>query len=75
MGTGIVSVLLFNFPYNARWLYWLSVIVFVLNLVLFVLGSVISILRYTLWPQIWNAMIHHPNQALFVGAIPMVRYT
>src|SRR5437763_1085061 len=35
MGTGIVSVLLYELPYNGRWLYWLSVITFCLNICLF----------------------------------------
>ncbi|PON20639.1 sulfite transporter Ssu1 [Trichoderma gamsii] len=29
MGTGIVSILLHNLPYNGTWLYWVSVIFFV----------------------------------------------
>ena len=72
MGTGIVSVLLYDLPYNAIWLYWLSVVVFCLNVVLFVLALLLSLLRYTIWPETWSAMIHHPNQALFLGAVPMV---
>lgn len=67
MGTGIVSILLYNLPYNARWIYWLSVIIFALNVVLFVLFLFISILRYTLFPGVWSCMINHPVQSLFVG--------
>jgi len=74
MGTGIVSVLFNIFPYGARWLYWLSVVVFALNVVLFLLACLVSLLRYTLWPEIWGVMINHPNQALFVGALPMVGF-
>ena len=71
MGTGIVSILLFNLPYNAKWIYWLSVIVFVLNIFLFILFLSITILRYILWPEIWTAMISHPTQSLFLGTFPM----
>jgi tellurite resistance protein TehA-like permease len=71
MGTGIVSILLHNLPYNGIWLYWLSVIVFALNVFLFCLFLVISILRYTIYPQIWCAMIRHPAQSLFLGTFPM----
>ena len=67
MGTGIVSILLHNFPFGARWLYWLSVIVFCLNILLFVTFTIISALRYTLYPGIFNAMLRHPVQSLFLG--------
>jgi hypothetical protein len=71
MGTGIVSILLHNLPYNGIWLYWISVIIFALNVLLFTLFIVISILRYTLYPRIWSVMIRHPAQSLFLGTFPM----
>jgi tellurite resistance protein TehA-like permease len=71
MGTGIVSILLFNLPYNGVWLYWISVVVFALNVVLFSIFLIISILRYAIYPQIWPAMIRHPAQSLFLGTFPM----
>lgn len=67
MGTGIVSILLYGLPYNGDWLYWLSVIVFALNVILFVVFTFTSVLRYTLYPGIWTAMIKHPVQSLFLG--------
>jgi tellurite resistance protein TehA-like permease len=75
MGTGICSILLHGLPYNGRWLYWLSVIVFALNVVLFVAFNILSILRYTLYPEIWPMMIRHPTQVLFLGAYPMALST
>lgn len=71
MGTGIVSILLHNLPYNGRWLQYLSYVVFCLNVFLFVLFTLLSLLRYTLYPSIWMAMVRHPNQSLFVGCCPM----
>ncbi|KMU90751.1 sulfite transporter Ssu1 [Coccidioides immitis H538.4] len=71
MGTGIVSILLFNLPYNGIWLYWISVGIFGLNTLLFSLALVISILRYTLYPEIWTVMINEPFQSMFLGAFPM----
>lgn len=71
MGTGIVSILLHNLPYNGRWLYYISVIIFCLNVLLFIVFLLISILRYTLYPVIWKAMISHPIQSLFLGTFPM----
>ncbi|KAE8375530.1 voltage-dependent anion channel [Aspergillus bertholletiae] len=71
MGTGIVSILLNTLPYNGRWLYWISVVIFALNVLLFTIGCVISILRYSLYPEIFKAMITHPVQAMFLGTFPM----
>jgi tellurite resistance protein TehA-like permease len=71
MGTGIVSILLHNLPYNAVWLYWLSIVIFTLNVLLFMTGSIITILRYSLYPEIFLAMIKHPVQSMFIGTFPM----
>lgn len=71
MGTGIVSILLNTLPYNAPWLYWISVVIFALNVLLFAAGCVISLLRYTLYPEIFKAMILHPVQSMFLGTFPM----
>ena len=71
MGTGIVSVLLHNLPYNGAWLYYLSIVVFVLNVVLYILFLAITILRYILWPQLFGLMIRHHHQSLFLGTIPV----
>ena len=71
MGTGMVSILLHNLPYNTRWLYWISVVIFALDVFLFATFLTISVLRYTIYPEIWLAMIKHPAQSLFIGTFPM----
>ncbi|KAH7014790.1 voltage-dependent anion channel [Ilyonectria destructans] len=71
MGTGIVSILLHNLPYNGAWLYWISVIIFALNVLLFTIFSFISVLRYFTYPGLWTAMVRHPVVPLFIGAFPM----
>ena len=71
MGTGIVSILLHNLPYNAQWLQYISYIFFGLNVLLFSIFLTLSVLRYTLYPEIWVAMIFHPAQSLFLGCFPM----
>ncbi|KAI7244394.1 putative C4-dicarboxylate transporter/malic acid transport protein [Hortaea werneckii] len=71
MGTGITSILLHNLPYNGVWLHDISYILFALNVLLFTIFSLISVLRYTLYPEIWHAMIQHPAQSLFIGTFPM----
>ena len=71
MGTGAVSLLFITIPFKATWLFWLSVVFFALNTVLFATASIISILRYVLYPEIWSVMIADPNNSLFLGTIPM----
>ena len=67
MGTGITSILLHNLPYNGSWLYWISVVIFALNVFLFVVFTLISIVRYTYFPGLFAAMLRHPVQSLFLG--------
>lgn len=71
MGTVIVSILLHNLPYNGAWLYWISVVIFALNVALFIFFLFVSLLRYMLYPEIWVVMIRHPTQSLFLGTFPM----
>ncbi|SMY23324.1 unnamed protein product [Zymoseptoria tritici ST99CH_1A5] len=71
MGTGVVAVLFINIPFQADWLHYLSIVFFILNTILFFLAFVISVLRYTIWPEIWSVMIRDPTNSLFLGTIPM----
>jgi tellurite resistance protein TehA-like permease len=71
MGTGIVAVLLISIPFKAQWLYYLSIVFFVLNTVLFALALATSILRYSLYPEIWTVMIQDPVNSLFIATMPM----
>lgn len=71
MSTGVISTMLHQIPYHARWLDLLSYIFFAVNLALFLIFTFISILRYTLYPQMFAAVMRHPQQSLFVGTFPM----
>jgi tellurite resistance protein TehA-like permease len=71
MSTGVVSILLHQLPYNGNWLQIISVIFFVLNICLFVVFSIISILRYTMYPELILAVIRHPHQSLFLATFPV----
>lgn len=51
MGTGVVSILLNTPPYNGKWLYYLCIIVSALNVAYLVMFLAISLLRYTLYPE------------------------
>lgn len=71
MGTGIVANILYIIPWKAAWLHYLSIIFFVLTVVLFALAFIASVLRYTIWPQIWTVMIQDPTNSLYLGTVPM----
>lgn len=73
MGTGLVSILLHQMPspYDSKWARILGTIVFVLNLVLFIIFSFITTLRYVLFPEIIPAVLKSSQECLFFGAFPM----
>ena len=71
MGTGIVSILLNTLPYNGQWLQWISIVIFALNVVLFIGGCILSIIRYIMYPQTFKAALLHPVQSMFLGAFPL----
>ncbi|KAI0305693.1 voltage-dependent anion channel [Multifurca ochricompacta] len=73
MGTGAVSILFAAFPYGNETdaLNAISAAFFVLNLILFFIFTTISIMRYTLFPDVWSIMIRHPVQGLYLGTFPM----
>jgi tellurite resistance protein TehA-like permease len=71
MGTGIVSVLMNSVPFHTPALHYLSIVFFVLNVLIFALAFVTSVLRYTLYPEIWRVMIQDPTNSLFLATAPM----
>jgi len=54
---------------DARW--WAAFVFFALNASMFFVFLAISIARYTLFPEIWGLMLHHPVQSLFLACFPM----
>ena len=71
MGTGIVAVLMNSVPFYTPILYYLSIVFFLLNTVIFTLAALASIVRYTLYPEIWRVMIQDPTNSLFLATIPI----
>ncbi|KAI8877885.1 hypothetical protein K501DRAFT_197146 [Backusella circina FSU 941] len=71
MGTGILSVLLQVFPFQFRGLHVIAIIVFVLNVVIYCIFTIMSIARYTMFPSVFSLMLNHSAQSLFLGTIPM----
>ncbi|KAG9002512.1 Plasma membrane sulfite pump involved in sulfite metabolism, partial [Tulasnella sp. 427] len=78
MGVGVHISLFHNFPFNGGHQLALDVIAtifLVFNVVLFIAMVAMTIARYSMFPQIWGLMIHHPVQSLFLGCIPMALAT
>lgn len=71
MGTGIVSVLFNSIPFSSPVLYYISIVFFVLNVVIFALAFITSLVRYTVYPEIWRVMVQDPTNSLFLATIPM----
>jgi tellurite resistance protein TehA-like permease len=71
MSTGVTSILLHQIPYHAHWLNIVSDIFFVLNIALFLLFTLISSLRYILYPHLFPAVLRHPHQSLFLATFPI----
>jgi tellurite resistance protein TehA-like permease len=71
MSTGVLSIMCHQLPYNGHWLRVISVIFFVTNLVLFLVFSILSLLRYALYPRLFFAVLRHPHQSLFMATFPV----
>lgn len=71
MGTGIVANLLISIPFKSAFLYYASIVFFILNTGLFAMALAMSILRYALYPEIWGVMVRDPTNSLFLATCPM----
>ncbi|SPO03510.1 related to C4-dicarboxylate transporter/malic acid transport protein [Cephalotrichum gorgonifer] len=69
MGTGASATLLQRLPYNGAWLYWLSVIVFAFNVLLFSAVSLLFLARFAMFPAQWRVLRTDCERAWFLGAI------
>ncbi|KAJ2006151.1 Plasma membrane sulfite pump involved in sulfite metabolism [Coemansia thaxteri] len=70
MGTGIVSILLYKFPYYAAPLQYISWGVAFFNLLLFIACCVLFLWRIVQYRD-FGIIVMHPQQSMALGAIPM----
>lgn len=75
MGTGIVSSVLNNSPFQFPGLKIIALVIFGIDATLFVTFLSLTIARYTIWPHKFKEMLAHPAQSLFVGTFPMAMST
>ncbi|KIW32604.1 uncharacterized protein PV07_04134 [Cladophialophora immunda] len=68
MATGGIANVLHNVPYRFHGLYTIGVVVFLFNIVLYILIWAMIITRFTLYPWTFRASFTHPTESLFVPA-------
>lgn len=71
MGVGITASLLYEFPFNARWLHICAIVAWGCNLGLFGWSMLMITLRFTLFPEQFKKTIRHLGQSAFLGCQPM----
>ena len=71
MGTGILSLMLAAFPYPVAGLHLIAEGLWIINIALFIIFSILFIGRFTFYFQSAKKLLKHPVQSMFLGAIPM----
>jgi C4-dicarboxylate transporter/malic acid transport protein len=68
MSTGAIAVVLGQTPYRFKGLDTIGKIFFLLDLILFILFSILISIRFGMRPLVALRSLHHPGEALFFGA-------
>lgn len=71
MGTGVVALILPEFPFAQEILWLVATALWQFNTLLFIVFSLVYALRWLIYPQEAKQIFSHPSMALFLGAIPM----
>lgn len=75
MGTGVVALIVSEFPMLKAFTWQLGTGLWYFNILLFVLFSVLYGLRWAFYPHEANQIFQHPSMSLFLGTIPMALAT
>ncbi|MFW2066425.1 TDT family transporter [Acinetobacter johnsonii] len=75
MGTGVVALIVSEFPMLKAFTWQLGTGLWYLNILLFVLFSVLYGLRWAFYPHEAKQIFQHPSMSLFLGTIPMALAT
>lgn len=75
MGTGVVALIISEFPMIKALTWQLGTGLWYFNILLFVLFSVLYGLRWAFYPHEAKQIFLHPSMSLFLGTIPMAMAT
>ena len=75
MGTGVVALIVSEFPMLKALTWQLGTGLWYFNILLFVLFSVLYGLRWAFYPHEAKQIFQHPSMSLFLGTIPMALAT
>ncbi|UIZ96163.1 C4-dicarboxylate ABC transporter [Acinetobacter johnsonii] len=75
MGTGVVALIVSEFPMLKALTWQLGTGLWYFNILLFVLFSVLYGLRWAFYPHEAKQIFQHPSMSLFLGTIPMAMAT
>ena len=75
MGTGVVALIISEFPMIKALTWQLGTGLWYFNILLFVLFSVLYGLRWAFYPHEAKQIFQHPSMSLFLGTIPMALAT
>ncbi|KAG7441859.1 uncharacterized protein BT62DRAFT_923072 [Guyanagaster necrorhizus] len=72
MSTGILSILFHDFPYGSGspGMRIATLVFFFINFCLYILFTVISVVRFIMFPELWGILCRHPVERLFICAFP-----
>eukprot|EP00871_Galdieria_phlegrea_P004268 jgi/Galph1/4842/GphlegSOOS_G3484.1 len=71
MGTGILAVLIHDFPFPFKNIFYLGWAYWWLNVFLFVVFTIMFACRWIFFFKDALLMLHHPLESMFLGTIPM----
>lgn len=75
MGTGVVALILPELPFAHSLMAHLAVLLWQFNIALFLMCSLLYVLRWIIYPTEAKQIFSHASMSLFLGAIPMALAT
>lgn len=75
MGTGVVALILPELPFSHSLIAHLAVLLWQFNIALFLMFSLLYVLRWIIYPTEAKQIFSHASMSLFLGAIPMALAT
>ena len=75
MGTGVVALILPELPFAHSLMAHLAILLWQFNIALFLMFSLLYVLRWIIYPTEAKQIFSHASMSLFLGAIPMALAT